>query len=363
VHDLSVDTGSTVVGAGRVDAVLSPVVSVSSVVSSLPSPSSNGVEILDVTLRMYGLMIACGVLAAVWLSRKRWAERGGDPEDISTIALWAVPAGLIGARLYHVITDWKKYFPDRPLESLYIWQGGLGIPGGILLGVCVGALVARRMGLRLPVALDVVAPAIPLAQAIGRLGNWWNQELFGGPTDLPWGLQIDAANRPTEYLAFETFHPTFLYEGLWNLGVVVFILWLDRKRVVRPGNLFALYIAGYFIGRFWVEAMRSDPASLILGIRVNLWTSSLVVLGVAVVFLVRGLKRKPDDNDEPYVDGHRFDPGQVEPAEEADVADEPSDVEVDDDDSSPDPDGGGPVDGARVAATDELLPHDSTDDT
>jgi len=289
------------------------------VVSSIPSPSSNAIEIFGVPLRMYGLMIALGVLAAVWLSRRRWAERGGDPEDISTLALWAVPAGLVGARLYHVITDWKKYFPDRPVEALFIWQGGLGIPGGILLGVCVGALVARRMGMRLPVALDVVAPAIPLAQAIGRLGNWWNQELFGGPTDLPWGLEIDAVNRPVEYAAFETFHPTFLYEGLWNLGVVVLVLWLDRKRVVRPGNLFGIYVAGYFVGRFWVESLRSDPASLILGIRVNLWTSVIVVLGVIVVFFVRGLKRRPDDSDEPYEDGHRFVPGDAELADPDDV--------------------------------------------
>jgi prolipoprotein diacylglyceryl transferase len=250
-------------------------------------------------LRIYGLMIALGVIAGVWLARKRWAERGGDPDDISTIALWAVPAGLVGARLYHVITDWQLY-RDQPIEALYIWQGGLGIPGGIIVGVGVGALVARRLGMRLSVGLDVVAPALPLAQAIGRLGNWFNQELYGGPTDLPWGLSIDVAKRPGEYLTVEAFHPTFLYEALWNLGVVAILLAIDKRRSLRPGTLFPLYLGGYFLGRLWIESVRIDPANTIAGLRINTWTSLVALLLVVGLLAARGVRRRPDDSDEPY---------------------------------------------------------------
>lgn len=275
-----------------------------SLLAALPSPSSNELTIGPLSLRVYGLAIAAGVLAGVWLARKRWEARGGNPDDITTIALWAVPAGLIGARLYHVITDWQRYFPDDPLGAFAIWQGGLGIPGGIAGGVAVGVLVARRMGIRLGVGLDVVAPALPLAQAIGRLGNWFNQELFGGPTDLPWGLQIDPARRPAQYAAVETFHPTFLYEALWNLALMGVLLAIDRRRVLRPGNLFALYVGGYFAGRLWIEALRVDPASVVLGLRVNIWISIIAVGVVVAVLAVRGLRRRPDDPQEPYVDGH-----------------------------------------------------------
>lgn len=274
-----------------------------SLLAALPSPPSNELTIGPLSLRVYGLAIAAGVLAGVWLARKRWEARGGNPDDITTIALWAVPAGLIGARLYHVITDWQRYFPDDPLGAFAIWQGGLGIPGGIAGGVAVGIVVARRMGIRLGVGLDVVAPALPLAQAIGRLGNWFNQELFGGPTDLPWGLQIDPARRPAQYAAVETFHPTFLYEALWNLALMGVLLAIDRRRVLRPGNLFALYVGGYFAGRLWIEALRVDPASVVLGLRVNIWISIFAVGVVVAVLAVRGLRRRPEDPQEPYVDG------------------------------------------------------------
>lgn len=265
--------------------------------ASIPSPGSNAIG----PFRAYGLMIALGVLAAAELATRRWKARGGDPNDMWSIALWAVPAGLIGARIYHVITDWKLYFPDRPLDALAIWQGGLGIPGGIIAGVAVGAYVARRRGMRLPVGLDVVAPAIPLAQAIGRLGNWFNQEIFGRPTDLPWGVEIAPQFRPQGYATYATFHPTFLYEALWNLALVGVLILIDRRRSLRPGNLFALYVGGYALGRLWVEALRSDSASVILGLRVNIWTSVLALAGVVVVLAVRGLRRRPEDRDDPYV--------------------------------------------------------------
>lgn len=279
------------------------------VLSSIPSPSSDRLRLGPLNLRFYGLMIALGVLAAVWLGRKRWADRGGNPDDITTIAMWAVPAGLVGARLYHVMTDWKTYFPDRPIEALYVWQGGLGIPGGIIGGTVVGLLVARRLGIRLPPAFDMAAPCIPLAQAIGRWGNWFNQELFGRPTTLPWGLEISPERaRAVGYQPGTTFHPTFLYESLWNLALVTVLLWLDKKRVLRPGRLFAVYVGGYFLGRLWVEALRADSASLILGMRVNIWTSLIAIAGSLGVLAAGGIKRRPGDSDAPYADGHVWEP-------------------------------------------------------
>lgn len=274
------------------------VLDVLALLASIPSPSSNSIG----PFRAYGLMIGLGVLAAIEITARRWRARGGDPNDIWSIALWAVPAGLIGSRLYHVITDWKTYFGEggEPIEALYIWRGGLGIPGGIILGTAVGAYVAYRKGMRLPPALDCVAPAFPVAQAIGRIGNYFNQEVFGRPTDLPWGLEIDPIHRPDRYLTAETFHPTFLYEGLWNLALAAFLVWFDRKRVVRPGNLFAMYVGGYALGRLWVEALRADEASLVFGIRVNIWVSLLAIVGALVVFAVRGFARRADDTDEPY---------------------------------------------------------------
>jgi prolipoprotein diacylglyceryl transferase len=282
--------------------------------ASIPSPSSNSIG----PLRAYGLMIGLGVLAAIEIASRRWKDRGGDPNDFWSLAIWAVPAGLIGARLYHVITDWKTYFGagGEPIEALFIWQGGLGIPGGIILGTAVGAYVGHRRGMRLPVGLDCVAPAFPVAQAIGRIGNYFNQEVFGRPTDLPWGLEIDPAFRPSQYADQPTFHPTFLYEGLWNLALAGFLIWFDRKRVVRPGNLFVMYVGGYALGRLWVEALRSDDASLILGVRVNIWMSVLTLVGVGVVFAVRGFRRREGDSDEPY----RETPGEASYASGADDA-------------------------------------------
>lgn len=270
--------------------------------AAIPSPPSDRLG----PFTAYGLMIALGVLAAVEISRRRWAVRGGDPDDMSAIAVWAVPAGLLGARLYHVITDNELYRGARWVDAFKIWQGGLGIPGGILCGVGVGVWVAHRRGIRIGPGLDTVAVAIPVAQAIGRLGNWFNQELFGRATDLPWALQVDpeVAVR-AGYPAGTMFHPTFLYEGLWNLALASVLVLVDRRRVVRPGRLFVLYVAGYFTGRFWVEALRIDKANTILGLRINTWVSLLAVAGCLVVLVIGGLRRRPDDDDEPYVVGRR----------------------------------------------------------
>jgi prolipoprotein diacylglyceryl transferase len=275
-------------------------------VASIPSPSDGSIELFGRRLTAYGLMIAFGVLAAIELCRKRWRDRGGDPDDVGSIAIWAVPAGLIGARLYHVITDWNRLYADSPGDAIKIWEGGLGIPGGILAGVAVGLFLGHRKGINLPVGLDMVAPALPLAQAIGRLGNWFNQELYGRPTDLPWGLQIDPAHRQAGYEIYETFHPTFLYEGLWNLALFAFMLWIDKKRLLRPGRLFVVYVLGYGVGRLWVEMLRIDTATRLGPLRVNEWMS-LVLIGGSIAFVaLRGLRRRPDDRDDPYVDGHRW---------------------------------------------------------
>lgn len=267
---------------------------------SIPSPGSKAIELGPVSLRAYGLMIALGVLAAVELARRRFAAKGLDPDHVSAIALWAVPAGLIGARLYHVITDWKRFRGDW-WSAVEIWHGGLGVPGGILAGTLVGVWVARRRGLPLGLAADAIAPAIPLAQAIGRLGNWFNQEVFGRPSDLPWALEIDPAHRPARYADQPTFHPTFLYEGLWNLALVVLLIWLDRRRLVRRGRLFAVYVLGYGLGRLWIEALRADEASLLLGIRVNLWVSGALVIG-GLAWLLWPARDEADAGDEPASD-------------------------------------------------------------
>ncbi|MYH76540.1 MAG: prolipoprotein diacylglyceryl transferase [Acidimicrobiaceae bacterium] len=271
--------------------------------ASIPSPPRNGLSLGPLDLRAYGVMIALGVVAAVWLSRRRWEARGGDPDQISRIALWAVPAGLIGARLYHVITDWKKFQSAGWLEVFAIWNGGLGIPGGMAAGILVGVWMARRQHMNQGEVIAAVVPGLPLAQAIGRLGNWFNQELFGSPTDLPWGLEIDAAHRPAQYLDVATFHPTFLYEAVWNLllcGLLVIIdrrrvrravpaLVTDPRRVSRPGSLLAVYTLGYGLGRLWIEAVRIDPASLLLGVRVNIWMSLVLIVASALYLLwVRG---------------------------------------------------------------------------
>ena len=261
--------------------------------ASIPSPDSNALHLGAFQLRAYGLAIALGVIVAVAIARRRWAARGGNPDDMSSLATWSVIAGLLGARAYHVLTDHHR-FEGRWLHALAIWEGGLGIPGGLLAGVLTGVVLARRRGLPAAELLDVVAPAIPVAQAIGRLGNWFNQELFGRPTTLPWGVRIDVEHRPTGYEQIATYHPAFLYEALWNLALAGLLVLYERRRPnARPGRLFALYVFGYGLGRLWVEALRIDEATAIAGVRVNIWVSVIAMAG-ATAWLVR----------------HRSDPGR-----------------------------------------------------
>ena len=264
---------------------------------SIPSPEQGVWYLGPFPLRAYALCILVGIAAAVWLGERRWVARGGLPGQVSDVALWAVPFGIVGGRVYHVLTDSRSYFGEggNPVAALYIWQGGLGIWGAIALGGVGAYIGARRAGLVFPPLADALAPGIILAQAIGRVGNWFNQELFGRPTDLPWALEIpDATKRPAGYEQFSTFHPTFLYEALWNLAVLALLLWADRRFRMGHGRVFALYVAAYCIGRAWIEMLRIDPveASDVLGVRLNVWTSILLLL-LAVAYLVVSARRRP----------------------------------------------------------------------
>ena len=246
--------------------------------AAIPSPSSNALHLGSLQLRFYGMAIALGVFAAIWLADRRHVARGGSRDDWGYIGMWVAISGLVGARAYHVITDWRS-FEGRWGDVIKIWEGGLGIPGGLVVGTFVGVWAAKSRGLAARDALDIAAPAIPLAQAIGRLGNWFNQELFGKPSSLPWAVKIDAKYRPVGYETYATFQPTFLYEMLWNLALCGVLLWLDRRKVVPRGKLFAIYVFGYGLGRLWVEALRIDEASKIFGARVNIWVALLAILG------------------------------------------------------------------------------------
>ena len=263
-------------------------------IAFIPSPSQGVWHLGPLPVRAYALCIIAGVVLAVWLGERRWVARGGRAGDVTEIATWMVPFGILGGRIYHVITTPEPYFGDggHPLHALYIWQGGLGIWGAIALGG-VGAWIAcRRRGIRLPPFADALAPGIAVAQAIGRLGNYVNQELFGRPTDLPWGLEIDQAHRPDGYATVTTYHPTFAYELVWDLGVAGLVIWADRRFKLGHGRAFALYVAAYTLGRAWIEALRIDPANDILGVRLNLWTCLLVFLG-AVTYIVVSWRLRP----------------------------------------------------------------------
>ncbi|MFO7250528.1 MAG: prolipoprotein diacylglyceryl transferase [Actinomycetes bacterium] len=258
--------------------------------ASIPSPSQGVWYLGPIPIRAYALCIVLGVVVAVIMGERRWRARGGDPGTITDLAVWAVPFGLVGGRLYHVITDWQLYFgpdaPNEPIEALFIWNGGLGVWGAIALGGVGVWIGCRRRGISLTAVADAAAPGIVIAQGIGRLGNYFNQELFGGPTDLPWGLEIDPG-RPGTVPGVLTYHPTFLYEMLWDFAVGFTLIWLGRRFELRHGRLFALYVAGYTAGRFWIEGMRVDPAHEILGLRLNQWTSIVIFLGAVVYFWLR----------------------------------------------------------------------------
>ena len=261
----------------------------------IPSPETGVWDLGPIPLRAYAMFIVLGIIVAVVLGNKRYEARGGRPGVITDIAIWAVPFGIVGGRLYHVLSDWQIYFgaEGRGFAAAFrIWDGGLGIWGAVLLGAVGAWIGARRSGVVLPPIADAIAPGIALAQAIGRLGNYFNQELFGSPTTLPWGLEISPANRQAGYAEYATFHPTFLYESLWLVALALVVIWADRRFNLGHGRAFALYVLLYTVGRVWIEALRIDSANHILGVRLNVWTSILVGLG-ALAYLVISSRIRP----------------------------------------------------------------------
>lgn len=280
--------------------------------ANIPSPDRGVWFLGPIPIRAYALCIIAGILVAILWGDRRWVVRGGRKGTVTDIAVFAVPFGLVGGRLYHVATDYYRYFGpgENPLDIFKVWEGGLGIWGAVALGALGAWIGCRRRGIPLPAFADAVAPGLILAQAIGRLGNWFNQELYGEETTLPWGLEIyrrvdpeSGALAPITGVAVDqanpiaVVHPTFLYELLWNVLIAVLLVWADRKFRMGHGRVFALYVAGYTAGRVWIEMMRTDPAStpFDLGIRINVYTSVLLfALAVAYLLLVRGGREDPD---------------------------------------------------------------------
>lgn len=268
--------------------------------TSLPSPSQGVWYLGPIPLRAYALCILAGVAVAVWWTDKRYRARGGGAEQVLDVALLSVPIGILGARAYHVITSPDAYFGPGgdPVRIVQIWNGGLGIWGGVAAGLAAAAWLLHHRRLRPAPLFDAAAPALLVAQAIGRVGNWFNQELFGGPTTLPWGLQIDAAHRPKGYAPDTLFHPTFLYEALWNLAGAAALVALDRRLRARGGasggRVLWAYLVVYTLGRVWIEGLRVDEARIVLGVRLNVWTSILVMVVGVIGFLVTS-RRGPSD--------------------------------------------------------------------
>lgn len=236
-------------------------------------------------MHAYGLAYVVAVSVAVLIAARRWEAQGGRRELVHDVALWGFPAGLIGGRLYFLATSWNEV-PPHWWGPFAVWKGGLGIWGGIAGGTLAGIVVLRRRGANIPLFMDAAAPALLVAQAIGRIGNYFNQELFGGPTTLPWGLEISPAHRPLGYAQFATFQPTFLYELIWNLLLAAALVWLGHRRSIRAPGLFALYVAGYSGFRIFEELLRVDPAHHILGLRLNLYVASILCV-VGLVWFVR----------------------------------------------------------------------------
>jgi prolipoprotein diacylglyceryl transferase len=301
--------------------------------ASIPSPTHSVWHLGPLPIRAYALCIIAGILVAVWLTTRRWRERGGNPEHVWDVAAWAIVLGILGGRLYHVVTDPELYFEGKagtsPANAFKIWDGGLGIWGAIALGTAGAWIGCRRRKIKLAVFADAAVPGVVFAQGIGRWGNWFNNELYGRATDLPWKLQIHCldidvghatACPGTNSTVLGYFQPTFLYESLWDIALGVALVLVDRRLRLGRGNVMALYVMGYTVGRAWIEAMRTDHANHFLGLRLNDWTSLVVFLGGLVWFLRHGgfrAEREPS----PYYgqpDGGAAAPG--EPAEPEEVA-------------------------------------------
>jgi prolipoprotein diacylglyceryl transferase len=305
----------------------------------LPSPTQSVWHLGIIPVRAYALCIVAGMIIAVWLTAKRWRDRGGADNDVWDIAVWAIVFGLIGGRLYHVITDPELYFEhgENPINAFKVWDGGLGIWGAIALGGIGAWIGCRRKGIRLKAFADAAAPGIVFAQAIGRWGNWFNNELFGGPTSLPWRLQIHKIDVVTGHLTqcdvgaigkvgvCGYYQPTFLYESLWDIALGVALIYIGRRYTLGQSNLFALYVMGYTVGRGWIEALREDHANHFLGVRLNDWTALLVFIAGAIWFYVH----RDSPSDRLYTDRRRPPPDEVAadapPADEAPADEAPAD--------------------------------------
>ncbi|RFS85256.1 prolipoprotein diacylglyceryl transferase [Actinomadura spongiicola] len=309
----------------------------------IPSPSQGVWHLGPVPIRAYAVMIILGIVVAVWLGERRWAAKGGTPGVVVDMAVWAVPFGLVGGRLYHVATDYQRYFGDGgdPVRALKIWEGGLGVWGAIALGALGAAIGCRRRGVSVLALADAVAPGIVLAQGIGRWGNYWNQELYGRPLDAFWAIEISEDKRPRldgtvqldpEYADVATYHPTFLYEFLWCVGVAILVIWADRRYKLTHGRAFALYVAAYTLGRAWIEALRIDEAHEILGLRLNDWVSFVLFVGaVAYLYQARG-RTGPEKVGVAATDPASDAPATAEPEPEAkdEAKDEATDEAQDD---------------------------------
>src|SRR3954470_9804850 len=259
----------------------------------IPSPSDGVIHIGPLSIHLYGLTLLVAILACVWLTTYRWKRQGGDPDLVIRVTVWAVGLGVVGARLYHDLTSWDQV-PDPKWQGVFeVWKGGLGIWGGILLGTLAGAVVLRRAGVSVAKFMDAAAPGLLLAQGIGRIGNWWNQELYGKPTHLFWGLKIDADHRTLASLGSATFHPTFLYELIWDLLGVALLLWVGRRFRIRPPGLFALYVSWYCFGRFFEELLRVDPAHHIAGLRLNAWVAAILFVASTIYFVLHQRSGRP----------------------------------------------------------------------
>ncbi|HEX7745493.1 MAG TPA: prolipoprotein diacylglyceryl transferase, partial [Micromonosporaceae bacterium] len=290
--------------------------------AAIPSPSTAVWHLGPVPIRAYALCIVLGIVVACVVTEARLRRRGAAPGAILDIAVWAVPFGIIGARIYHVISSPQAYFGANgdPIRALYIWEGGLSVWGAVAGGAVGAWLAVRQLGMPLSVVADASAPGMPLAQAVGRFGNWFNNELYGGPTTLPWGLQVHKMNPDNPghaevingqpVLLEGLYHPTFAYEALWNVGVAALVFLADRRFKLGRGRAFALYVMGYTLGRFWIELMRTDKATELFGVRINVFTAALVFAGALVYFLrVRGPRE--------YLVPVRAAPGEAAPGEAA----------------------------------------------
>ncbi|MFV0427568.1 MAG: prolipoprotein diacylglyceryl transferase [Beutenbergiaceae bacterium] len=299
--------------------------------AGIPSPGTSVWYLGPLPLRAYALAILTGIFLGAWLANRRYRERGGPAGAVQDALIWAVPLGIVGARIYHVISSPDRYFGPTgdPWLALRVWEGGLGVWGAIPLGALGAWIGLRRAGLRLAPFADALAPGILIAQAIGRLGNYFNQELFGAPTTLPWGLQIDQGHLAAQGLDYPDgtlFHPTFAYELLWNLAMAAILIYLDRRFRLRHGRVFWAYVALYTLGRVWIEMLRIDEAEILWGLRLNVWTSILVFVVAVVMFVLIGRRTsgQPDPIWLPGRDSAQDDQPVDEDDEPADEDDEPA---------------------------------------